>query len=397
MRSLLAQVLVFAAVVTPSAAFHLGGDHDQTVVDDDAYNRAQSAFERFKQSFPDGAYDAEDLDVLSDDAECMNAGTWSDLEYAEGGFEDEYSEFEWTFPGFGGDHPREPPRGGRPKWPGEPDLHHPFPERPGRPDLGPPFHRQPGSGTSPPHRKFPCPHHRHPHHPVHTNKTIYELLSESKYTTKAFEIVKNDEELTALFNNTKVNLTLFVPTDKAFGELPPHHPPHNSTDSISKELLKKIVLYHTSPDVYDTKKLWLSRTIASSLKSEGGIGKGNNQRLRIGSHLLSGLKINFLSKIIAGNIFATNGVVHGVDHIIILPPYAGELIGILPTVFSTSAYAFTKLELSGVLRLPDGPKTFFIPANSAWRRLGYRINAFLFSRFWGEISGCSDEIPRYAR
>ena len=64
-----------------------------------------------------------------------------------------------------------------------------------------------------------------------------------------------------------------------------------------------------------------------------------------------------------------------------LPPYGQQLVGILPTAFSTSALALAKMELAGEPKLPEGPKTFFIPSNSAWRGLGYRINAFLFSKF----------------
>lgn len=64
-----------------------------------------------------------------------------------------------------------------------------------------------------------------------------------------------------------------------------------------------------------------------------------------------------------------------------LPPYAKNLVTVLPTAFSTSALAFAQMELAGEHTLPEGPKTFFIPPNSAWKRLGYRINAFLFSKF----------------
>lgn len=64
-----------------------------------------------------------------------------------------------------------------------------------------------------------------------------------------------------------------------------------------------------------------------------------------------------------------------------LPPYGQQLVGILPTAFSTSALALAKMELAGEPKLPEGPKTFFIPSNSAWRGLGYRINVFLLSKF----------------
>ncbi|KAF8457933.1 hypothetical protein BGX38DRAFT_1154504, partial [Terfezia claveryi] len=46
-------------------------------------------------------------------------------------------------------------------------------------------------------------------HPTNTSHalTIYELLSESKYTTKAFRIIKDDEELSEFFKDTKANMT----------------------------------------------------------------------------------------------------------------------------------------------------------------------------------------------
>lgn len=65
---------------------------------------------------------------------------------------------------------------------------------------------------------------------------------------------------------------------------------------------------------------------------------------------------------------------------IFLPPYAQDLVTILPTFFSTSALAFAKLELAGEPKFPEGAKTYFIPTNSQWRRLGFRINGFLFSK-----------------
>jgi len=140
------------------------------------------------------------------------------------------------------------------------------------------------------------------------------------------------------------------------------------------------VLYHTSTAPYDTKKLMFTKTIPSGLESEV-LGKGNNQRLSISFNPIFGTRVNLLSKIVAGNIFATNGIIHGVDNLIFLPPYTQNLVTILPSFFSTSALALTKLEASGALKIPEGPKTFFIPINSSWRRLGFRINGFLFSRF----------------
>ena len=332
-------------------------DHRQIIMNEDAFNQALVE-EDFGYYHPEGKNEAKDeWDLFEGQYEVEDEDEWRgrwDSLYED---EDVYSTVEWNFPkpppnwrdkipwdGPGhreppdepprdGDRPGRPERPGRPQRPGRPERpgrpgeeprhpgsHHPHHRKPGHPDKPhkrpphcspgcggrpgwrfphPPFHRPPFHG-SPPHKRFPCP--GHSHKPIYTNKTIYELLSESKYTTKAFNIIKNDEELSEFFKNTKANMTFFVPTDKAFESFPPHHPPHNATDALSKEFLRKAVLYHTSPDAYDTKKLFLSRTIPSSLKSEGGIGKGNHQRLRISHNPFFGMRVNLLSKIIAGNI-----------------------------------------------------------------------------------------------
>ena len=50
---------------------------------------------------------------------------------------------------------------------------------------------------------------------------------------------------------------------------------------------------------------------------------------------LRGLTVNFYSRIVAVDIFATNGVIHGVDSIILPPPNAIKIIDLLPGEFST--------------------------------------------------------------
>lgn len=421
----MSQALVAAAVVIPAAALNWK-EHGQIIMNEDAF-KAALAEEDFNYYHSRGMDEAEnEWDLFEEQHEEQDDnewhGNWNNL------FEDEddFDSVEWTFPksppnwkdlkgkipwdgsehdGFPGGRPRRPERPGRPGRPGEepghPGRHHPPHRKPGHPSKPgdrphctpgcggrpswrfphPPFHHPPpfhGRPGSPPQKRFPC----HSHfRPIHTNKTIYELLSESKYTTKAFEIIKKDEELSEFFKNTKSNITLFVPTDKAFENLPPHHPPHNATDAQSKEFLRKAVLYHTSPDAYDTRKLFFSKTIASGIDFEDEVAKGVHQRLRVSHHPFFGMRVNMLSKLVAGNIYATNGIIHGIDHLIVPPTFAQRLVGILPTAFSTSALALAKMELAGEPKLPEGPKTFFIPPNSAWKGLGYRINAFLFSHY----------------
>jgi len=139
------------------------------------------------------------------------------------------------------------------------------------------------------------PHHRKPHHGHHkSNKTIYEIISSSKYTTKLAELINEYPDLVETLNGTAANYTLFAPTDKAFEKIPKGH------KKPSKELIKKVLAYHVSPDFYPAGRVLVTHTIPTAL-GEDKLG-GEPQRLRLGLSLFKGLNVNFYSKIIAVNI-----------------------------------------------------------------------------------------------
>lgn len=87
---------------------------------------------------------------------------------------------------------------------------------------------------------------------------------------------------------------MFAPTDKAFKKLPKGH------KKPSKELIKKVLTYHFSPDFYPVKRLLPTYTLPTALTEEA-LG-GEPQRLRVGVSLFKGLTINFYSRIVAVNI-----------------------------------------------------------------------------------------------
>lgn len=75
----------------------------------------------------------------------------------------------------------------------------------------PPHHGPPRHGR--PHH--PPPHHGRPHHPPHhdkSNKTVYELIAESKYTTKLAKLINDYPDIVAILNGTTANFTVFAPT-----------------------------------------------------------------------------------------------------------------------------------------------------------------------------------------
>jgi len=211
-----------------------------------------------------------------------------------------------------------------------------------------------------------------PHHK--SNMTVYELIATSKYTTKLAGLINQFDDLVELLNGTTANYTVFAPTDKAFEKIPEHAP------KPSKEVLKKILTYHVSADFYPAGRVLVSHTIPSLLLEERLGGAAQRLSTNIG---LRGLTVNFYSRVVAIDIFGSNGVIHGVDSLILPPPKAATIIGLLPGEFSTLELALVKTGLDVAINDTSTHVggTLFAPSNFAFKKLGPKINGFLFSKF----------------
>jgi uncharacterized surface protein with fasciclin (FAS1) repeats len=200
------------------------------------------------------------------------------------------------------------------------------------------------------------------------------MINKGKYTTKLAKLIDEDEDLVKILNSTKANYTLFTPTDSAFEKIPEHgHKP-------SKEFIKDLLLYHISDDFYPAGRLLHSYTIPTLYEPSS---LGHKQRLTV-RVTLRGPAINFYSRLLATNIFATNGVIHGVDSILVPPPRIVSIIDLLPGEFSTLELALHKTDLFDKMNSTDYPHeggTLFAPSNFAFQKLGPRANAFLFSKY----------------
>ncbi|KAL9070336.1 MAG: hypothetical protein Q9157_005846 [Trypethelium eluteriae] len=214
-----------------------------------------------------------------------------------------------------------------------------------------------------------------PHHPHHKpNKTVYELIAESKYTTKLAKLINDNEDLVELLNGTSANFTVFAPTDRAFAKIPEGAP------EPSPEQIAALLSYHVSPSFYPAGRVLKTHTIPTLLNSSSLGSSPLPQRLSINVGL-RGLTVNFYSRIVAIDVFGTNGVIHAVDSLIIPPPRVITIIDLLPGEFSTLELGLGKTGLLEKLNTTDHPGgTLFAPSNGAFQRLGPRINAFLFSR-----------------
>ncbi|KAL8655082.1 MAG: hypothetical protein Q9210_001103 [Variospora velana] len=206
------------------------------------------------------------------------------------------------------------------------------------------------------------------------NQTVYELIASSKYTTKLAAAINEFPDLVVLLNGTLADYTVFAPVDSAFEKIPEDAP------KPSKETLEKVLLYHVSPEYYPAAKVLVTHTVPTALTVDTvGIGP---QRLstNIG---LKGLTVNYYSRIIAINIFGTNGVIHGIDSLLVPPPNVADVISFLPAEFSTLELGLTKTGLFAPLNDTSNHYggTVFAPSNFAFQKLPTKITAFLFSSY----------------
>ncbi|KAL4762564.1 FAS1 domain-containing protein [Aspergillus foveolatus] len=240
-------------------------------------------------------------------------------------------------------------------------------------------------------------------HPIQSDKTIYQLISESKYTTILAKIIDQDPKLVEFLNSTHHKITVFAPTDDAFRKILHHHHRHHDGHDgngherdgdgdkdhhIPKEVIRYFARYHSSPEVLTAAKLFHAHTVNSALNdSLLGTDKHDNglpQRLAVRAGF-KGLTINFYSHVVAADIGASNGLIHGLDSILLPPPPALLLLDILPTKFSIFNLGLIKTGLTQYLNTTKEESahgfTIFTPSNRAFDHLGLRINAFLFSPY----------------
>lgn len=75
-------------------------------------------------------------------------------------------------------------------------------------------------------------------------------------------------------------------------------------------------------------------------------------------------------------------MIHGVDSLLLPPPPASTIIELLPGEFSTLQLGLEKTGLAkGLKDAPHVGGTLFAPSNWAFKKLGPRVNAFLFSKY----------------
>lgn len=144
--------------------------------------------------------------------------------------------------------------------------------------------------------------------------------------------------------------TLFAPTDEAFGNLP-----DGLLESLTTEQLAEILQYHViAADIKST-----------DLEAEQAVAALTGENLFVTS-ASEGVVVNNQSSVVAADINASNGTIHGVNAVL-LPNEFIDVVDIASKNFNLSTLVSLVADAGLVETLKSGgPFTIFAPVNSAF-------------------------------
>jgi uncharacterized surface protein with fasciclin (FAS1) repeats len=188
-------------------------------------------------------------------------------------------------------------------------------------------------------------------------------LAAGNFTTLAAALEATD--LISVLGDETRNFTVFAPTDEAFAALG-----KDTVDALlaDPDALRDILLYHVLADntVDAATAISLAGTTVETANGEDialTLDEGN-------------LFVN-MSKVIATDVLASNGIIHVIDTVLIPPADSGEpaLGSIVDTAaaagsFNTLVAALQATGLDATLADPDSTYTVFAPTDEAFAKLG---------------------------
>ncbi|KAF8311289.1 FAS1 domain-containing protein [Clavulina sp. PMI_390] len=262
------------------------------------------------------------------------------------------------------------------------------------------------------------------------DKSVYQTLAADPNFSNITKLINYDPEIKELLDEASHGLTFLAPNNKAL--TPPQRRKHlheiaitdedaihqlvlhadeiyNTSDDdddddkdkerkkkILKWILNAVLRYHTLPyDITSTSIAGNSTVQTNLIPKEGGYG-GYNLRIKVEKTLIPPtVTINKYAKIVKGDIAATNGLIHELDHPLLPPPSILNGVYLAPQWLSTFSSAIQKVGLAEGLdwhwvhdkdhhakkpKFEGSPAiTAFVPTNSAFKKLPEHLVLYLFS------------------
>jgi transforming growth factor-beta-induced protein len=139
----------------------------------------------------------------------------------------------------------------------------------------------------------------------------------AEFTILLAAVQAADPAVLAAISDRSANLTVFAPTDAAFGELLTRLNTSAADLLANRALLTQVLLYHVLPGRFDAAALIGNAQVGRTLNTLEGT------RLLFNLTQQGALRIN-ASNVVSANIGAANGIVHVIDRVLlpsdVLPP-----------------------------------------------------------------------------
>jgi transforming growth factor-beta-induced protein len=187
-------------------------------------------------------------------------------------------------------------------------------------------------------------------------KSIVDVASEAGSFTVLLQAAQKAG--LADYLNTEKNITVFAPTDEAFGALLTDLG-LSSLDQIDAPTLANILSYHV------VSGMAYSNTLESGAVPSVNTSSPDKEPLSLLVNVDGGVMINN-ANVTAADVMASNGIIHVIDKVL-LPPSVVD-IATFSSDFSSLVSAVVKADLVGTLS-GTGPFTVFAPTNDAFSAL----------------------------
>ncbi|KAJ3210808.1 hypothetical protein HDU67_004992 [Dinochytrium kinnereticum] len=209
----------------------------------------------------------------------------------------------------------------------------------------------------------------------HREGNIWDRLREEKDFSKFVELVEKEKGLRDEFERGE-RMTVFAPTNEAVERFEEREKERRRTERHRDIKMGDILTYHIVPD-HEIKRDDMREGVLFKTNLELDSLDGERQRIRV-SKLFNEIYLNMYARVNPdAHHRAENGQIWGVDEVLIPPPDMMDILYAIPTEFSTTVAALSRLGTIDRIREVKGG-TLLVPDNAAWEKLGFRNLYHLF-------------------
>ncbi|CAG8112330.1 unnamed protein product [Penicillium olsonii] len=199
-------------------------------------------------------------------------------------------------------------------------------------------------------------------------QSLWDEIQQNANLTKFAKLVGEFDDIVGGLRAPRAQLTVYAPTNEAFEH---EHFPYD----LPWFYWKFLVGYHMGKGGISSEALRSQNTVSSFVNAD--IFFKNQQRISVQNNV-DGITFNFRAKLL-GSQPAVNGHLHVVDRLLMLPDSTADVLRSTAT-FGIFRQGLIDTGLAEVINdtSTHTAQTVFAPSDAAFRKLGRKVNAFLF-------------------